>query len=249
MSRSTLIAALIALALAGWLASPYLGIGDADRAAGPTAEGPIAEPEAPAERLTAVRTRVSLAEPMSRQVMLNGRTEANRTVLIAAETSGRVDELLKTKGERVEAGALLARLDRRDREAAVLEAQAGLDQRTIDYEAARQLGERGFQSEIRVAEAKAQLELARYNLRRAEVELGHTEITAPFAGILEELPVELGTFVDVGDAIARIVDLDPVVVATDVPEASIHLHQARRQGHDSSRRRRNARRQGALRRP
>lgn len=223
MSRSTLIAALIALALAGWLASPYLGIGDADQAAGSTAEGPIAEPEAPAERLTAVRTRVSLAEPMSRQVMLNGRTEANRTVLIAAETSGQVVELLKTKGEQVEAGALVARLDRRDREAAVLEAQAGLDQRTIDYEAARRLGERGFQSEIRVAEAKAQLELARYNLRRAEVELGHTEITAPFTGVLEELPVELGTFVDVGDAIARIVDLDPIVVATDVPEASIHL--------------------------
>jgi multidrug efflux system membrane fusion protein len=133
-----------------------------------------------------------------------------------------VTELLKEKGDQVEAGEPLARLDHRDREASVLEAKASLDQRTIEYEAARTLGERGFQAETRVAEAKAALEFARYHLRGAEVELSHTEITAPFKGVLEEQPVELGTFVEVGDPIAQIVDLDPIVVATDVPEASIH---------------------------
>ncbi len=43
-----------------------------------------------AERVTAVRTRVSTAEPMAREVVMNGRTEANRAVRIAAEISGRV---------------------------------------------------------------------------------------------------------------------------------------------------------------
>ncbi len=222
MRRSTLIAVLIALAVAGWLASPYLGLGGGDTPETPVAEGPISEPEAPAERLTAVRTRVSMAEPMARLVVLNGRTEADRSVLIAAETSGRLAELLKEKGDPVEAGEVLARLDHRDREASVLEARASLDQRTIEYEAARTLGERGFQAETRVAEAKAALEYARFYLRRAEVELDHTEITAPFKGVLEEQPVEIGSFVDVGDPIAQIVDLDPIIVATDVPEASIH---------------------------
>jgi multidrug efflux system membrane fusion protein len=222
--RSTLIAALIALAVAGWLASPYLGLGGSGDDAGnaPVVQGSAAEPEAPNDRLTAVRTRISTAEPMAREVALNGRTEANRTVLIAAETSGRVVELLKEKGQRVAAGEVLARLDRRDREAAVLEAQASLEQRMIEYEAASRLGERGFQAQTRVAEAKAALELARYNLRRAEVALSHTEITAPFGGALEEQPVELGSFVDIGDPLARIVDLDPIIVVTDVPEASIH---------------------------
>ena len=98
MRRSILIAALIALAVAGWLASPYLGLGGSDTPETPQAEAAIAESEAPAERLTAVRTRVSIAEPMARLVVLNGRTEADRSVLIAAETSGRLAELLKGLG-------------------------------------------------------------------------------------------------------------------------------------------------------
>jgi multidrug efflux system membrane fusion protein len=230
MRRSTVIALLVALAVTVWLASPHLGL---DRLLGGAADGGPPAPEAagappsntqaagPVEHLTAVRTRVSVAEPITREVVLNGRTEANRTVAVAAETSGRVVELLADEGAAVATGDVLARLDRRDREAAVAEAQAALEQRTIEYEAARRLGERGFQAETQVAAAKAALELTRYHVQRATIELGHTEIVAPFTGVLEERPVELGSFVDIGDTIARIVDLDPIVVVSDVPEARI----------------------------
>ncbi len=229
MRRSTLIAVLLAVAVAGWLASPHLGL---DRwlpggSSGEEAPAPAAQAAddtttaGNGQRLTAVRTRLSTAEAVAREVVLNGRTEADRTVRVAAETAARVVELPRRKGERVEAGDILARLDQRDREAALAEARASLAQRDLDYEAARQLGERGFQAETRVAEARAALEVARYHLRRAEVELAHTEIVAPFAGVLEALPVELGSFVDIGETLAEIVDLDPILVVTDVPEARV----------------------------
>jgi membrane fusion protein, multidrug efflux system len=231
MRRSTLIAALLAIAVGLWLASPHLGLdrwlpgGDsgvtAEAPAGPEA-APAASPAASnAERLTAVRTRQSVAAPMAREIVLNGRTEVNRTVRLAAETAARVVELPRRKGEQVAAGDRIAQLDQRDREAALAEACAMLARRELDYEAARRLGERGFQAETRVAEALAALELARYHLRRTEVDLSHTELDAPFAGVLEALPVELGSFVDVGETIAEIVDLDPILVVTDVPEARI----------------------------
>jgi multidrug efflux system membrane fusion protein len=229
MRRPTVIALLIALAVTAWLASPHLGldrlIGVAD--GGPEAPETAGRPAATgsaaitAEHRTAVRTRLSIAAPIEREVVLNGRTEANRIVTVAAETSGRVVDVLADKGAPVAAGDVLARLDQRDREAAVAEARATLEQRTIEYEAARRLGERGFQAETQVAAARAALELARYHLQRATIELDHTEIVAPFTGVLEERPVELGSFVDVGDPIARIVDLDPIVVVSDVPEARI----------------------------
>jgi len=226
MRRSTLIAVLLAVAVAAWLASPHLGL---DRwlpdASEEAATAPSATPdpaaETAAERLTAVRTRQSKAEPMAREIVLNGRTEANRTVRVAAETAARVVELPHRKGDTVAAGDLLARLDPREREASLAEARAGLAQRELDYEAARRLGERGFQADTRVAEALSALELARYHLRRAEVELSHTEVEAPFAGVLEALPVELGSYLDIGDTVAEIVDLDPILVVTDVPEARI----------------------------
>lgn len=222
MRRSTLIALLLAIAVAAWLASPHLGlerwVGTEDAATD------AAEPAAAAtnaERIVAVRTRSSIAEPISREIVLNGRTEANRAVRVAAETSGRVVELLVERGGAVAASDVLARLDRRDREASVAEARAALDQRVIEDQAARRLGERGFQAETQVTAARAALEYARYHLRRAEIELGHTEIRAPFDGVVEERPIELGSFVDVGDAVARIVDLDPILVVSDVPEAVI----------------------------
>jgi len=226
MRRSTLIAALLALAVGAWLASPYLGL-DRWLAAG---NGEVGTPEPAATtnaattnagRITAVRTRSSIAEPMAREIVLNGRTEANRTVRVAAETAARVIELPYRKGDIVEAGELLARLDPREREASLAEARASLAQRDLDYEAARRLGERGFQADTRVAETRAALEFARYHLRRAEVELAHTTIAAPFDGVLEALPVELGSFVDIGETVAEIVDLDPILVVTDVPEGRI----------------------------
>lgn len=220
MRRSTVIAVLIALAVVAWLASPLLGVGpgpadDAVDSAAPAAEA------ATGERLTAVRTRTSRADPVTRELVLNGRTEADRVVDIAAEVSGRVVELLHAKGQWVEAGELLVRLDRRDREAALEEARATLEQRRIEYEAASRLGERGFQAETRVAEARATLESARYQLKRAEVALSQSDLFAPFSGVLEAQHVELGSFVDVGELVLTIVDLDPIVVVTDVPEASI----------------------------
>ncbi|MEZ5865502.1 MAG: efflux RND transporter periplasmic adaptor subunit [Geminicoccaceae bacterium] len=222
MRRATLLAVLLALAVAGWLASPHLapllGLAPAAAPAGPTA--PAVEATA-SERLTRVRVRRSVAEPMARQQLLNGRTQANRTVRIAAEVAGEVIEIQGEKGDHVAEGDLIVRLDPRDREAALAEARATLEQRRIEDEAAERLGQRGFQAETQVAGARAALEQARYQVRRSEVALEQTSIAAPFAGVLEERPIELGSFLEVGDTVGTLVELDPLLVVTDVPEAAI----------------------------
>ncbi len=222
MRRATLLAVILALAVAGWLASPHLapllGLAPESAPAGPAA--PAAEQPA-AERLTQVRVRRSEAEPMARQQVLNGRTQANRSVRVAAEVAGEVIEILGEKGDRVEAGDLLVRLDPRDREAALAEARATLEQRRIEDQAAERLGQRGFSAETQVAGARAALEQARFQVRRSEVALEQTNITAPFAGVLEERPIELGSFLEVGDMVGTLVELDPLLVVTDVPEAAI----------------------------
>ncbi|MCB1990905.1 MAG: efflux RND transporter periplasmic adaptor subunit [Geminicoccaceae bacterium] len=223
MRRATLLAVLLAVAIAGWLASPHLapllGLGGETPPAGSTAV--VGQAAAPAERLTQVRVRRSEAEPMARQQVLNGRTQANRSVRVAAEVPGEVIEIVGEKGDQVAEGDLLARLDPRDRAAALAEARATLEQRRIEAEAAERLGQRGFQAETQVAGARAALEQARYQVRRSEVALEQTSITAPFAGVLEERPIELGSFLEVGDTVGTLVELDPLLVVTDVPEAAI----------------------------
>jgi len=214
--RSLLIAGAIAFAVAGWLASPHLGVG-VDEASAPAVEEPIAA--ADEEPRLAVRTRLSRAEPVTRELVVNAHTEPFRHVHLKAEIEGRVVEVLKEEGETVAAGEPILRLDKRDREAQLARAEATLRQRELEFEAARRLGDKGFQATTRVAEAEAMLEEARAEVERMRVEINHTEIRAPFAGVLDERPVELGDFLAMGDSAATIVQLDPLEVRADVPEA------------------------------
>jgi membrane fusion protein, multidrug efflux system len=218
IKTSYLIAAGIALAISGWLASGQLDAGKAGRE--PTA----AAARSDSARLPTVRVRELVAEPVDLMIVVNAKTAPARAVAIRAETDGRVVELGAERGAAVEAGDLLVRIDARERAAMVEQAKAALRMREIEYDAARQLGAKGFQSETRVAEAEANLEAAQATLEQARIRLDHTEIRAPFDGVLEIRPVELGDFVDVGDEVATVIDQDPFLVTGEVSETEVgHL--------------------------
>lgn len=218
IKTSYLVAAGIALAISGWLASGQLDAGKAERE--PTA----AAARSDSARLPTVRVRELVAEPVDLMIVVNAKTAPARAVAIRAETDGRVVELGAERGAPVEAGDLLVRIDARERAAMVEQAKAALRMREIEYDAARQLGAKGFQSETRVAEAEANLEAAQATLEQARIQLDHTEIRAPFDGVLEIRPVELGDFVDVGDEVATVIDQDPFLVTGEVSETKVgHL--------------------------
>src|SRR5690606_2718769 len=81
---------------------------------------------------------------------------------------------------------------------------------------------REFLSEAAIAEAEAQLESARAALATIRLEIQRTTIAAPFDGVIDERAVELGDFLNLGDPVATLVDIDPLIVAGDVGERQIH---------------------------
>src|SRR5690606_2754172 len=85
-------------------------------------------------------------------------------------------------------------------------------------EAEQRLQHENFASETRLAEAKAQLEAARAELKRIEVDLANTRIKAPFNGALQERLVETGDYVAIGDPVATFVDVDTLIVTGSVAE-------------------------------
>jgi multidrug efflux system membrane fusion protein len=212
---SHLIAAGIALALAGWLVSGHIG---AERASSDPSPALATDAAVP---VPTVRVRELSAEPIQREIVVNGKTAPARAVTVRAETDGQVDEIGAARGAPVAGGEVLIRLDPRERRAMVQEAEAALAMREIEYKAAQKLGAKGFQAETKVAEARANLESAQAALARARVELDHTEIRAPFAGVLDERPVEIGDFVDVGDPAATVIEQDPFLVTAEVAESEV----------------------------
>lgn len=229
MQRSYLIALVIALVAAGWLLSPYVG------SVLRTATGPDStRVESPAPRATdaiaaeaarplRVSVRHSVAETRVKALILTGQTEPSRQAMLKAETTGQVIEVEAIEGGTVKQGDVIARLAMDDREARLQEARALLSQRRIEYEAARKLSSKGFQTQIRLAESKAQMEAAQAQLRRIELDIERTVIRAPFDGVLQDRLVEVGDYLGTGDPVAVIVDLDPILAVAQLSERDAAL--------------------------
>ncbi len=218
---SYLIAFALAAGSAGWI---YSGQMEEDPLADPqaeTAEQQAQEPAAETKALPSVRVAESRATDHRAILLYTGRTEADRRAVLRAETEGRVIEIGANVSDPVATGKVIAKLATNDRYAKLKQAESLVRQREIEYEAARQLAGKGFQTESKKAEAEANLSSARASLEAIRVDLGRTTIEAPFDGVIETRSVEVGDYVQVGDEIAVIADFDPIVVTIQVSEREI----------------------------
>ncbi|MBB5517840.1 efflux RND transporter periplasmic adaptor subunit [Amphiplicatus metriothermophilus] len=155
------------------------------------------------------------------KVTVSGRTEALRKVMARAEISGVVEETPTEPGTFVEPGAVLCRLRVDARAAALEEAEAALAKAELDYRAAAQLAEDGYRSQTAVAAAKAALDQARAAREQAALAVERTRIVAPFRGVFERRDVEIGDFMNVGDACGLLIGDTPFLVVGAVSEKDV----------------------------
>jgi multidrug efflux system membrane fusion protein len=125
------------------------------------------------------------------------------------------------RGDTVKQGELLCELAVDDRSASLTEAKALLIEAKIEYEGSLKLKEQGLQSQTSIARASARLESARAQLRRMELNMARTRITAPFDGVLEKLQMNVGDYAAPGSICATLIDLDPMLITADVTEAEV----------------------------
>ncbi len=209
--KSWLTSAGITVVIALWLASGHIG-------GGAKSYDAAADPEAPAPARQSVRVRHQIAEEVTRNIVVNGRTAPARIVELNAETDGRVVEVGTERGARFDAGDVIVRLDERDRRARLAQAEATVKQRLLEFEARQRLMGNSYVSEAQLQEADALLEAARAELTRARLDMDYMLIRAPFEGALQDRQVEVGDFVKLGDPVATIVDERTLIVRGSIPE-------------------------------
>jgi multidrug efflux system membrane fusion protein len=108
-----------------------------------------------------------------------------------------------------------------DREARLRQTEALVRQRETDLKAVRTLKQKGLQAESRLIESETLLAAARAELAAVEMDIEHTQIVAPLAGVINELPVEVGEFIERGDPVATLVDDDVLLATAQAPQQSI----------------------------
>jgi membrane fusion protein (multidrug efflux system) len=169
--------------------------------------------------------------PVTESTEFVGRVEAMDRVDLRARVTGFLQERLFREGQEITAGQPLFRLERAPFEAQVAQAaaqvasaEAELANATIQLNRARELVRTQAGTQARVDDAtaaqraaQAQLLGAQAQLRVANINLGYTEITAPFAGKIGRSNFSPGAVLgpDSG-ALATIVSQDPMRVAFPV---------------------------------
>lgn len=164
--------------------------------------------------------QVQLINEASResQVVVRGRTESARTVTVRSETAGVVAQVPAKEGSFVRQGAVLCRLSVDARQASLDQARALLRSRQLQFQAAKDLAQKGYRSQTQVLEAQAALDGAQATVRQAEVALNQVNIRAPFSGVFDKRDAEIGTYLAPGQPCGTMIELNPLLVVGDVPE-------------------------------
>jgi multidrug efflux system membrane fusion protein len=165
-----------------------------------------------------------------------GTTEAIRSVTLQAKVTGYLARQAAPDGADVKQGDLLYVLDQRDYQAALDQnkAQVARDAAALDYARARQgrnatLSKQGWVSKdtfdqvtSSMDQAEAAVAVDRALVQTAELNLGYTEIRAPFDGRLGRSQVHEGTLVTVaGTAFNALVQLDPLYATFNPSETDL----------------------------
>jgi len=154
---------------------------------------------------------------------------------VSAEIGGLLTELPVKVGDRVKEGDVVARVDCREPEIALVEAraslQAGLAKNRFDksqLNKAKQLSKSKSISadEIdrrtsNVAVSEAEVDRSKAVVAKMEISVGRCEIVSPFDAVVTERLASVGDYMDRGRPVARLLDISNVEVKANVQEKDL----------------------------
>jgi membrane fusion protein (multidrug efflux system) len=161
-----------------------------------------------------------------------GSLTAGAQVDIRPQVDGILAAMAVTEGQRIEAGAPIAHLDASKAEARLALATAQRDNARAklvvarqNFERARQLASEDLVSTERYQMLEAEFRAAEAGLREGEAQVGLAarqledfHITAPFPGTIGQRLIDVGSYVERGDALTTLIQDDPLEVRLAVPE-------------------------------
>ncbi|MGB0514381.1 MAG: efflux RND transporter periplasmic adaptor subunit [Wenzhouxiangellaceae bacterium] len=152
-----------------------------------------------------------------------------RQTAVVAKLGGIVLEILVEEGDQVEEGQVLARLERDRYEYQARQTEATLRKLENELERASELHRRDLISADEYERIRFDTESQRAAHGLAQLDLAHTEIRAPIAGVIAERMVKIGNLVTQNDPLFMINDFDPLWAVLHVPERELNLLSAGQQ--------------------
>ncbi|OFW99360.1 MAG: hypothetical protein A3D94_02290 [Alphaproteobacteria bacterium RIFCSPHIGHO2_12_FULL_66_14] len=239
MKHSKAIAAVVLLLAAGGGAYWYFRAGPGagtnltvgglnlapSGAAAPAAAANAPRSGPPVAHVEATKPRVGQSRETVTAV---GTFRSNESVVLRPEVASRVKSINFEEGQKVKRGQVLVQLDAAMEDATVAQAEAAYQLSKANNDRQKVLGARQIATERSVDEAHAALKRDEAALQLARARLEKFTLIAPWDGVVGLRKVSVGAYINVGQEIVNIEQIDPLKVDFRVPEnflASVRVGQ------------------------
>lgn len=155
---------------------------------------------------------------INRQITAVGTLRSDESVTIRPEIAGRVAQISFEEGRRVRQGDVLVTLDAATWRAELDEAKATLVLAQSNAQRAEELHARGSGSAQARDQAVATLNSSRARVTLLQARLEKTTLVAPINGVVGLRKVSPGAYVEAGQEIVNLENVDPIKVDFRVPE-------------------------------
>ncbi|MGY2133836.1 efflux RND transporter periplasmic adaptor subunit [Hymenobacter sp. HD11105] len=180
-----------------------------------------AGPAAPSAALTAVPVSVLNLKPADFRSYLEvqGRIDFDQNATVSARSAGSLTTLRVQRGDRVRQGQVLATIDAGVLDANTAELRTRLDLARVVYEKQKRLWDQQIGTEIQFLQAKNNYESLQRNLSTLSRQRELYNVTAPFAGTVDEVLPKQGEVVAPGTPVVRLVSSTGGKILADVSES------------------------------
>lgn len=150
-----------------------------------------------------------------------GNLQAVREVLLAPDTSGRVTAIHFDAGQTVKEGAVLVQLYDAPEQADRAAAAAKADFAQAQLRRSQELAPTGAEPRELFEQRKAEAAQAVAAVRQLDARIQQKRISAPFSGQIGIRRINPGQYLNAGDAIATLTQLDPLYVNFTLPQQDL----------------------------
>lgn len=150
-----------------------------------------------------------------------GTVDANAGTILSFESGGKITRLTAREGDRVRKGQLLGTVSPTTLHDSHYATQVTLAQAQDAYKRMKQLHAQGVISDIKWVEVETKLHQAESAERIAREQLSHTNLSAPFNGVITSRDGEIGMNVLPDQPVYKLADVSRVDVNFSVPENEI----------------------------
>lgn len=170
------------------------------------------------KKLELITTFIIKDSLFNHYIELQGNVDTKQNVTVFSEFSGLLYSVSVKEGQKVYKGQVLGKIDDGGLSQQLAQMQVQADLAKTTFERQKRLWEQKIGSEIQYLQAKSSYEAQERAIAQMRNQLSKTVVTAPFAGVVDEIFTDEGTVVGPGTAIVRVVNLDNMFIEAEVPE-------------------------------